>query len=51
MSIAFVLAAALAVVEQPRSYGYVVGDIATQRVLLEERVPDPLPAAGPRSRI
>jgi len=47
MSLAFVLAAALAVVEQPRSYGYVVGDVATQRVLLEERTPDPLPAAGP----
>lgn len=47
MSLAFVLAAALAVVEQPRSYGYVVGDVATQRVLLEERAPDPLPAAGP----
>lgn len=55
MSLALVLAAALAtqpaVVEQPRSFGYVIGDIATQRVLLEEQghsfTPDPLPAAGP----
>jgi mxaA protein len=51
MSLTFVLAAALAVVEQPRSFGYVVGDVVTQRVLLEERgrafTPDPLPAAGP----
>ena len=55
MSLALVLAAALAtqpaVVEQPRSFGYVIGDIATQRVLLEEQgrafTPDRLPAAGP----
>jgi len=55
VSVAWVLAAALAtqaaVVEQPRSFGYVIGDIATQRVLLEDRgrafTPDPLPAAGP----
>jgi mxaA protein len=55
VSLALVLAAALAtqpaVVEQPRSFGYVIGDVATQRVLLEEQgrafTPDPLPAAGP----
>lgn len=55
MSVALVLAAALAtqpaVVEQPRSFGYVIGDVATQRVLLEEQgrafTPDRLPAAGP----
>lgn len=55
MSVAMVLAAALAiqpaVVEQPRSFGYVIGDIATQRVLLEENgrafTPDHLPTAGP----
>jgi mxaA protein len=39
------------VVEQPRSFGYVIGDIATQRVLLEEGghavTLDRLPAAGP----
>jgi mxaA protein len=38
-------------VEQPRSFGYVIGDVATQRVLLEEQgrafTPDRLPAAGP----
>ena len=55
MSLAWLLAAALAtqpaVVEQPRSFGYVVGDVATQRVLLEAQghafTPDPLPGAGP----
>lgn len=55
MSVALVLAAALAtqpaVVEQPRSFGYVIGDIATQRVLLEENgrafTPNSLPVAGP----
>lgn len=55
MSVALILAAALAtqpaVVEQPRSFGYVIGDVATQRVLLEDRgrafTPNPLPAAGP----
>jgi mxaA protein len=55
MSLGLVLAAALAiqpaVVEQPRSFGYVIGDIATQRVLLEKQgrafTPDPLPGAGP----
>lgn len=55
MSLALVLAAALvtqpAVVEQPRSFGYVIGDIATQRVLLEEQgrpfTLERLPAAGP----
>ncbi len=40
-----------ALVEQPRSYGYVVGDIVTQRVLLEEKgrafEPASLPSAGP----
>ncbi len=55
MSVALVLAAALAtqpaMVEQPRSFGYVIGDIATQRVLLEDRghafTLDRMPAAGP----
>jgi mxaA protein len=55
VSVALVLAAALAtqpaVVEQPRSFGYVIGDIATQRVLLEDRgrafTLDRMPAAGP----
>src|SRR6185369_13240581 len=55
MSLALALAAALAlqpaVVEQPRSFGYVIGDIATQRVLLEAQgrtfTPDRLPGAGP----
>jgi mxaA protein len=55
VSFALVLVAALAtqpaVVEQPRSFGYVIGDIATQRVLLEDRgrglTVDPLPGAGP----
>lgn len=37
-----------AVVEQSRSYGYVIGDIATQRVLLARGfAPEPLPQAGP----
>jgi mxaA protein len=39
-----------ATVEQPRAFGYVVGDIATQRVLLDQQgftAPDALPAAGP----
>ncbi len=39
-----------AIVEQPRSFGYVIGDIATQRVLLENQghafTPDALPTAG-----
>ncbi len=55
MNFAFALAAVLAtqvaVVEQPRSFGYVVGDIATQRVLLEEQghafTPGTLPAPEP----
>jgi mxaA protein len=51
VSLALALAVVMAVVEQPRSYGYVVGDVVTQRVLLEEQgrsfTPDPLPAAGP----
>jgi mxaA protein len=40
-----------AVVQQPRSFGYVIGDIVTQRVLLEDRgrpiVPSALPPPGP----
>ena len=41
-----------AVVQQPRSFGYVVGDIVTQRVLLEDKKgrafePVSLPPAGP----
>ena len=40
-----------AVVQQPRSFGYVIGDIATQRVLLEANgssfSPRELPATGP----
>jgi mxaA protein len=40
-----------AVVEQPRAFGYVLGDLVRQRVLLEEGrhafVPDELPASGP----
>jgi mxaA protein len=51
LSLALALAAVLATVEQPRSFGYVIGDVATQRVLLEEQghaiSPGPLPAAGP----
>jgi mxaA protein len=47
VSVVLALAAAAAIVQQPRSFGYVVGDIATQRVYLEGRTPDPLPAAGP----
>jgi mxaA protein len=38
-------------VEQPRAFGYVIGDIATQRVLLEQQghpfMPLDLPASGP----
>lgn len=48
-----VLATQAAIVEQPRSFGYVIGDIATQRVLLEKQGhafrPETLPAAGPLS--
>ena len=38
-----------ATVQQPRAFGYVVGDIATQRVLLDQQgfAPDALPASGP----
>jgi mxaA protein len=39
-----------ATVEQPRAFGYVLGDIATQRVLLDQQAfapPDALPSAGP----
>jgi mxaA protein len=40
-----------ATVQQPRSFGYVIGDIATQRVLLESNgrvfTPAELPAPGP----
>jgi mxaA protein len=40
-----------ATVQQPRAFGYVVGDIATQRVLLELQghsfVPAAMPASGP----
>jgi mxaA protein len=40
-----------ATVEQPRAFGYVVGDIATQRVLLELQgrsfTPAAMPASGP----
>jgi mxaA protein len=40
-----------AVVQQPRAFGYVLGDIVRQRVLLEDGgrafVPDELPASGP----
>jgi mxaA protein len=40
-----------AVVQQPRAFGYVLGDIVRQRVLLEDNgrafVPDELPATGP----
>jgi mxaA protein len=40
-----------AVVQQPRSFGYVIGDIVTQRVLLEDNgrpiVPSALPPPGP----
>jgi mxaA protein len=40
-----------AVVQQPRAFGYVIGDIATQRVLLEANgqpfTPAELPATGP----
>ena len=40
-----------AVVQQPRSFGYVIGDIVTQRVLLEDHgrpiVPSALPPPGP----
>lgn len=43
--------AAEATVTQPRAFGYVIGDIATQRVLLEQQgqafTLDALPAAGP----
>lgn len=39
-----------ATVEQPRAFGYVIGDIATQRVLLEEQgrsfTPASMPASG-----
>jgi mxaA protein len=40
-----------AFVQQPRAFGYVLGDVLTQRVLLEDGgrafVPDELPATGP----
>ncbi|HVY80992.1 MAG TPA: hypothetical protein VG994_08435 [Steroidobacteraceae bacterium] len=40
-----------AVVQQPRAFGYVLGDIVTQRVLLEDGgrpfTPDEWPASGP----
>jgi mxaA protein len=40
-----------AVVEQPRAFGHVLGDVITQRVLLEANgrvfTPDELPAGGP----
>lgn len=51
VALTVVLAAQTAVVEQPRAFGYVIGDIATQRVLLEKQghafTPESLPGAGP----
>ena len=41
--------AATAVVEQPRPYGYVVGDVMTQRVLLETGGRELAPAALPKA--